>query len=215
MSFSRCRSICVLLVGVIFCLRMMDTIVLFSVWASNTLKMHSWIIHAPVVGIWAWIHCDFAFPFWKDWHALPLPVQVSLAQAEDRRMALWEIWGSQRTSGSRVISLVRPTGWPIFNCLRCLKIGGRSQHRGMGLLPLRMKVHSQHHKQELTAMLARAAVRREWTTSAPVALPSPGMDMAPRYSLGEHHSGVSPLLQPLDRHWFSKGRGALRTSVPA
>ncbi len=33
-----------------FLLRMMDTIVVFSVWASYTLKMHSWMTHAPVVG---------------------------------------------------------------------------------------------------------------------------------------------------------------------
>ncbi len=41
------------------------------------------------------------------------------------------------------------------------------------------------------------------------------MGMAPRYTLGEHHTGVSPLLQPLDGPCFSTGRGALRTSVPA
>ncbi len=33
------------------CPRMMDTIVVFSVWASNTPKMRSWMTHAPVVGI--------------------------------------------------------------------------------------------------------------------------------------------------------------------
>ncbi len=54
-------------------------------------------------------------------------------------------------------------------------------------------------------MLARAAVRREWTTSALVALPSPGMGMAPRYSLGEHHSGIDflragVLLEQVSRH---------------
>ncbi len=53
------------------------------------------------------------------------------------------------------------------------------------------------------------------TTSALVALLSPEMGMAPRYTLGEHHIGVSPLLQPLDGPCFSTGRGALRTSVPA
>ncbi len=32
-------------------LRMTDTIVVFSVWAADTLKMRSWMTHAPVVGI--------------------------------------------------------------------------------------------------------------------------------------------------------------------
>ncbi len=39
------------------------------------------------------------------------------------------------------------------------------------------------------------------------------MGMAPRYTLGEHHTGVSSLLQPLDGPCFSTGRGAPRTSV--
>ncbi len=38
---ARCRSVRVLLVAVVSCLRMMDTIVVFIVWASNTLKMCS------------------------------------------------------------------------------------------------------------------------------------------------------------------------------
>ncbi len=41
------------------------------------------------------------------------------------------------------------------------------------------------------------------------------MGMAPRYTLGEHHTGASPILHPLDGPCFSTGRGALRTSVPA
>ncbi len=64
---------------------MTDTIVVFSVWASNTLKMRSWTTHVPVVGVWAWFRCDLAFPFWKDWHPLPQPVLVYLARAEDHR----------------------------------------------------------------------------------------------------------------------------------
>ncbi len=36
------------------------------------------------------------------------------------------------------------------------------------------------------------------TTSALVTLPSPEVGMAPRCTSGEHHTGVSPLLQPLD-----------------
>ncbi len=91
--FSRCHSVRVLLVAVVSCLRMMDTIVFFSVWASNTLKMRSWMTHAPVVGVWAWLRCDLAFPIWKDWHPLPPPALVSLALAENHRLALWEIWG--------------------------------------------------------------------------------------------------------------------------
>ncbi len=39
--------------------------------------------------------------------------------------------------------------------------------------------------------------------------------MAPRCTSGEYHTGVSPLLQPLDRPCLSTGRGALRTSVSA
>ncbi len=85
-SFSRCRFVRVLLVAVVSCLRMTDTIVVFSVWASYTLKMRSWMTHAPVVGVWAWFCCDLAFPSWKDWHPLPPPVLVSLARAEDRRL---------------------------------------------------------------------------------------------------------------------------------
>ncbi len=38
-SVSRCRSVHVLLVAVVSCSRMTDTIVVFSVWASNTFKM--------------------------------------------------------------------------------------------------------------------------------------------------------------------------------
>ncbi len=53
------------------------------------------------------------------------------------------------------------------------------------------------------------------TTSALVALPSPEVGMALRYTSGEYHTGVSPLLQPLDGPCFSTGRGALRTHVPA
>ncbi len=92
-SFSRCRFVRVLLVAVVFCLRMTDTIVVFSVWAADTLKLRSWMTHASVVGVWAWFRCDLAFPLWKDWHPLPPPVLISLARAEDRRLTLWEIWG--------------------------------------------------------------------------------------------------------------------------
>ncbi len=53
------------------------------------------------------------------------------------------------------------------------------------------------------------------TTSALVALPSSEMGMAQRYTPGEHHTGVSPLLQPLDGLCLFTGRGALRKSVPA
>ncbi len=56
-------------------------------------KMRSWMTHAPVVGVWAWLRCDLAFPFWKDWHPLLPPALVSLARAENHRLALWEIWG--------------------------------------------------------------------------------------------------------------------------
>ncbi len=79
--------------AVVFCLRMTDTIVVFSVWAADTLKLRSWMTHASVVGVWAWFHCDLAFPLWKDWHPLLPPVLISLARAEDRRLTLWEIWG--------------------------------------------------------------------------------------------------------------------------
>ncbi len=47
----RCRSVYVLLVAVASCPRMMLSSVVFSVWASNTLKMHSWMTHVPVVGV--------------------------------------------------------------------------------------------------------------------------------------------------------------------
>ncbi len=53
------------------------------------------------------------------------------------------------------------------------------------------------------------------TTSALGTLPSPEVDMAPRYTSSEHHPAVSPLPQPLDGPCLSTGRGAPRTSVPA
>ncbi len=53
------------------------------------------------------------------------------------------------------------------------------------------------------------------TTSALVALPSPEVGMALRCTSGEYHTGVSPLLQPLDGPCLSMGRAALRTSVLA
>ncbi len=43
-------------------------------------------------------------------------------------------------SGSQVISLVHPTGRPAFHWVCHPRLGCRSQHRGMGLRPLRMKV---------------------------------------------------------------------------
>ncbi len=109
--FQDAVSVRVLLVVVIFSLRMMDTIVVFSVWASNMLKMRSWMTHAPVVGVWAWFCSDLAFPFWKDWHPLT-PHAVNIP------------------SGFRVISLVRPTGRPAFHSVCHPWIGYRSQHRG-------------------------------------------------------------------------------------
>ncbi len=53
------------------------------------------------------------------------------------------------------------------------------------------------------------------TTPALVTLPSPEVGMASRCTSSEHHTGVSPLLQPLDGPCLSTGRGALRTSVSA
>ncbi len=38
-------------IAVLSCLRMTDTIVVFSVWAADTLKLRSWMTHASVVGI--------------------------------------------------------------------------------------------------------------------------------------------------------------------
>ncbi len=65
MSFSRCRFVRVLLVAVVSCLRMTDTIVAFSVWASNTLKMRSWMTHAPVVGRMSMISLRSRLSFMK------------------------------------------------------------------------------------------------------------------------------------------------------
>ncbi len=42
--------------------------------------------------------------------------------------------------GSQVISLVRLTGLPAFNSVHPRRIRCRSQHRGMGYHPLRMKI---------------------------------------------------------------------------
>ncbi len=60
-------------------------------------------------------------------------------------------------------------------------------------------IHSRSHA---------ARVASYETTSALVALPSPEVGMAPRYTSGEYHTGVSPLLQPLDGPCF------LRVGVP-
>ncbi len=49
--FQDAVSVRVLLVAVVSCLRMTDTIVVFSVWAADTLKLRSWMTHASVVGI--------------------------------------------------------------------------------------------------------------------------------------------------------------------
>ncbi len=49
-------------------------------------------------------------------------------------------WLRSFPSGSWVISLVRPTGRPAFHSVCHPWIGCRSQHRGMGSRPLRMKV---------------------------------------------------------------------------
>ncbi len=91
----------VLLVAVVSCLRMTDTIVVFSVWASNTLKMHSWMTNVPVVGIWAWFRCDLAFPFWKDWHPLLPPVLISLCW---RTAPLWQTPAELRAGQHRTHS---------------------------------------------------------------------------------------------------------------
>ncbi len=53
------------------------------------------------------------------------------------------------------------------------------------------------------------------TTSAITSLNSPEMGMAPRYTSSKYHSGLSPLLQPLDGPCLSTGRSAPRTSVLA
>ncbi len=53
------------------------------------------------------------------------------------------------------------------------------------------------------------------TTSALATLPSPEMGMTRRYTSSKHHSGMSPLLQPLDGPCLSTIRGAPKTSVPA
>ncbi len=82
----------------------------------------------------------------------------------------------------------------VLNCL--------SSFRGRTVVPLK----------QFQRLLGHMAFQ---TTSALVALPSPEVGMAPRYTSGEYHTGVSPLLQPLDGPCFSTGRGAPRTSVPA
>ncbi len=62
----------------VFCLRMTDTIVVFSVWAADTLScVHGWLMRL----LWAYehdFHCDLAFPLWKDWHPL-LPTRADLS----------------------------------------------------------------------------------------------------------------------------------------
>ncbi len=68
----------------------MDTIIVFSGWASNTLKLRSWMTHALIVSIWAWLRCDLASlsSRGRERHPQSLPVPVYLSRAEDRRLEL-------------------------------------------------------------------------------------------------------------------------------
>ncbi len=89
-----------------------------------------------------------------------------------------------------------------------------SSFRGRAVVPLKT-VSEAPGTYGIRSCSHAARIASNETTSALVALPSPEMGMAPRYTSGEHHTGVSPLLQPLDGPCFSTGQGALRTSVPA
>ncbi len=67
----------------------------------------------------------------------PLPVHTGI---KGRQVHPLTPHAANIPSGSRVISLVRPMGHPAFHSVRHPWIGCRSQHRGMGSRPLRMKV---------------------------------------------------------------------------
>ncbi len=84
--FKDVRSVRVLLVAVVTRLLRTDTIVFFSVWVPNTLKLHLWMTHAFTVSVWAWTRCDLASLCEKRGNPLPLPIPVPL-------------WLEQRTAG--------------------------------------------------------------------------------------------------------------------
>ncbi len=113
---------------------------------------------------------------------------------------------SSRSEHPQVISLVRPTGRPAFHSVCHPWIGCRSQHRGMGSRPLRMKVPSgvvatATPDPELTTMLARAAVSIGLEVNRP---PSPEPSQLDDWFLGAgrgshpHSVPVSPFLTTLD-----------------
>ncbi len=94
--FKDVRSVRVLLVAVVTRLLRTDTIVFFSVWVSNTLKLRLWMTHAFTVSVWAWTRCDLASLLWKEGQpSTATRPSTSLARAENRRLALWENWWLQ------------------------------------------------------------------------------------------------------------------------
>ncbi len=114
--------------------------------------------------------------------------------------------GVKLDSVSMTARLTDERAQSVLNCL--------SAFRGRTVVPLKQFQRLLGHY-GIRSCSHAARIASYETTSALVALPSPEMGMAPRYTSGEHHTGVSPLLQPLDGPCFSTGQGALRTSVPA
>ncbi len=127
-------------------------------------------------------------------------------------------------SGSQVISLVRPTGRPAFHSVCHPWIGCRSQHRGMGSRPLRMKVPSGvvatvTPDPELTTMLARAAVSIGLEVNRP---PSPEPSQLDDWFLGagrssQPHSVPVPIFpegdEELTKSWMAPFTARSRSSI--
>ncbi len=107
---------------------------MFSVWASNMLKLHSWMTHAPVVGIWAWLRCDLTSLCKKEWHPLPLHIPVSLARAGPAARALRDLRVTVRAS----LPAEYPQSSYSSHCgatsISTRKIRCRSQHRGWAIV---------------------------------------------------------------------------------
>ncbi len=93
----------------------------------------------------------------------------------------------------------------VLNCL--------SSFRGRNVGPLTVTEAPGAYGIRSCSHAARVASYE--TTSAITSLQSPEMGMAPWYTSSKYHSGLSPLLQPLDGPYLSTGRSAPRTSVLA
>ncbi len=114
--------------------------------------------------------------------------------------------GVELDSVSMTARLTEERAQSVLNCL--------SSFRGRTVVPLKQFQRLLGHMASAVAVtplgLLHMRPLQHWLHSR-----VPRWGMAPRCTSGEHHTGVSPLLQPLDGPCLSTGRGALRTSVLA